>query len=332
MNELSLTCIITCHNYENYIAKAISSVLIQKTDNIQLIVVDAGSTDRSKEIILSFKNLTYISVDAGSHVLACQRGLNFASQDYILFLDADDFLMDNAFSRVAQIMKPTYAKVQFNLRVCNAHGHFSDRLQVQYPNSYSPALIKESFYKNGTYIWPPTSGNIFSKRFINKVVPLNSGLPFDGQLNTLAPLFGDIFTLNEPLAYYRLHSSNKNNRGYNPWSPQRFQINVKKRYREFFWARKRAHSVGMDFPKKNILNWEINEITYRVFLRKLGYKYFFYHQDSYLSLTVCLFYSLFSFNHSLIYRLKHLLWHFLVLCSPSFFVSFLVCKRFSRGL
>src|SRR5210317_2136774 len=94
-----VTVYITNHNYGMYINKAIKSVLNQSFKNFELIIIDDGSIDNSKEIIEKYKNHKKIKI-----IYQKNKGLtvsnNLATRlsrgKYIMRLDADDWLDMNA--------------------------------------------------------------------------------------------------------------------------------------------------------------------------------------------------------------------------------------------
>ncbi len=89
---------IVNHNYGNYIQKAISSVFNQTYKNIQLLIIDNGSTDNSRELLKKIKP------EKASVILQSNKGLISANNlaikmskgKYIMRLDADDWLENNA--------------------------------------------------------------------------------------------------------------------------------------------------------------------------------------------------------------------------------------------
>ena len=94
-----VTVYITNYNYSKYIKQAIDSVINQNFQNYELIIIDDGSTDNSKEIIESYKNHPKIHV-----LFQKNKGLNATNNvaikmskgKYIIRLDADDYLNENA--------------------------------------------------------------------------------------------------------------------------------------------------------------------------------------------------------------------------------------------
>jgi glycosyltransferase involved in cell wall biosynthesis len=90
-----VSVIITNYNYGEYINQAIESVLDQSYKNIELIVIDDGSTDNSLQIIEKYvkKNSEIIFIKQKNHgvVYTRNKGMERASGEYICCLDADDF-------------------------------------------------------------------------------------------------------------------------------------------------------------------------------------------------------------------------------------------------
>lgn len=94
MKKVSI--IIPVYNCENYIEKSIESVLTQKYSNLEVIVVDDGSTDNSFRICEKIKDadqrVQLYTKKNGGVSSARNVGLKKATGDYIMFLDADDYI------------------------------------------------------------------------------------------------------------------------------------------------------------------------------------------------------------------------------------------------
>ena len=108
MNHPLVSIIIPCYNNEAFVKQAIESALQQTYTNVEIIVIDDGSTDSSLEIIRSFEN--HIQWETGSNQGAPKArnlGLEVARGEYIKFLDADDILLGdclkNQVERASQI-------------------------------------------------------------------------------------------------------------------------------------------------------------------------------------------------------------------------------------
>ncbi|MBJ13559.1 MAG: hypothetical protein CMG62_10880 [Candidatus Marinimicrobia bacterium] len=94
-----ITVYITCFNYGSYVRKAIDSVLSQNFNDFELIIIDDGSTDNSREIINEYKTHPKVRIIYQEN-LGLNRTNNVAIQEsrgqYVMRLDADDFLDPNA--------------------------------------------------------------------------------------------------------------------------------------------------------------------------------------------------------------------------------------------
>jgi len=103
-NDLSISVVIPAYNAGPYIAATLQSVLAQQADNIEVVIVDGGSTDDTVDIANTFStlNITIISEPDRGQLDALQKGLKVARNDIILWLNADDIVMPGAFSAARQ--------------------------------------------------------------------------------------------------------------------------------------------------------------------------------------------------------------------------------------
>jgi CMP-N-acetylneuraminic acid synthetase len=101
------TVYITNHNYERFVAQAIESVLGQTTDDWELIVIDDGSSDGSREIIEGYRDHPNVRL-----VFQEQKGLNvtnniayrLARGGYLMRLDADDYIAPEALATMSGVL------------------------------------------------------------------------------------------------------------------------------------------------------------------------------------------------------------------------------------
>lgn len=94
-----VTVYVTNFNYANYIEQSIESVLAQTYKNFELIVIDDGSTDNSREIINRYiekKNIRVIFQENKGLIASNNVAVRAAQGKYVMRLDADDYLDQNA--------------------------------------------------------------------------------------------------------------------------------------------------------------------------------------------------------------------------------------------
>ena len=89
-----ISVVIPCYKSEKYIARAIDSVLAQEKVEVQIIVVEDGVYDETSKIILSYGDkVEYVRLEKNKGAcLARNIGLEKVLSEYVLFLDADDFI------------------------------------------------------------------------------------------------------------------------------------------------------------------------------------------------------------------------------------------------
>ena len=92
--DVKFSIIVPAYNVEKYIDKTIQSVEEQNYKNWEMIIVDDGSSDNTLNRIDAYKNKNIVCIEAdhGGVSMARNIGLDYASGDYIMFLDSDDYL------------------------------------------------------------------------------------------------------------------------------------------------------------------------------------------------------------------------------------------------
>ena len=98
--------VIASYNREKYIRQTIDSVLSQTFKDYEIIVVDDGSTDRTKDILQSYGALikTIYQLNQGPEV-AYKMGASSANGEYLAFLDSDDLFLSNTLATYDKIIK-----------------------------------------------------------------------------------------------------------------------------------------------------------------------------------------------------------------------------------
>lgn len=144
--ELPLVSIIVpAYNAEKYLKRALESIFLQTYKNIEIIVVDDGSADRTGEIARFFaeKGARYIRQENKGVAAARNTGIRTANGEYIAFLDADDMYAPEKIAKEVKFLKD---HPEFDLVYCNTKHFFEEKPDVFYK-------LKRPFY----------SGEVFEK-------------------------------------------------------------------------------------------------------------------------------------------------------------------------
>src|SRR4030042_587586 len=100
-----VSVIITTYNRVHFVCEAIDSVLNQTFKDFEIIVVDDGSTDNTKEALKRYsKNIFYIYQSNKGRSQARNTGLKVAKGDYIAFLDDDDIWVPHKLEKQVAFM------------------------------------------------------------------------------------------------------------------------------------------------------------------------------------------------------------------------------------
>lgn len=127
MSKISV--IVPVFNVENYIAKCLDSLINQTLDNIEIIVVNDGSTDNSQKIISEYitnnkhnKKIISLIKEHGGMSDARNYGLSYATGEYISFIDGDDYVENN----MLDVMYNKAKEADYDVVYCN--------VDIVYPN------------------------------------------------------------------------------------------------------------------------------------------------------------------------------------------------------
>ena len=208
-----VSVVISNHNYADFVGIAIRSALEQIAPVHEVIVVDDGSTDNSREVLEVFQR------DPRVHVIfqknqgqasAINRGFAASHGDIVIFLDADDTLKPDTVSTVLANWQPGASQCQFALEFIDVDGkvrglHPLSQI-VEYGDVFWKLLVA------GQYRYMPTSGHAFSRHALEPILPMpvqQWRLCADTYLVTASTAYGPVVQIPEPLGYYRLHGQNR---------------------------------------------------------------------------------------------------------------------------
>lgn len=207
--EEKITIIVPVYNVEKYIKKCIQSIINQTYPNIEVILVNDGSTDNSGKICEEFakqdKRIIVINKQNGGLSDARNKGIEIATGKYIGFVDSDDCIKENMFEILYNNLKQTNADIS----VCsfvkvNEQGELIDKKSqidkkeiLEYNKQQAMGqLVSE---KIGSYAW----NKLYKKEIFNNII-----FPLGRKMEDLAIMYllfekaNKIVVTNETGYYY----------------------------------------------------------------------------------------------------------------------------------
>jgi glycosyltransferase involved in cell wall biosynthesis len=248
LNLPLVSVIIDNYNYDRFLREAVASVFRQTYPSIECIIVDDASTDGSRAVIEEILRerpdiIAVFRPENGGQSLACNDGFEASSGQYVIFLDADDFLLPSA------VETHVFAHLSLRVPVGFTSGDMLQSVDddivvgtrqtlsdyIRAGTGKKPDLfraIDESLGKlyplqpmkgledkvhlvepaNAFWVWSPMSGNCF-RRDALKLVFDNPALvalkrSADAYLNLGVSVLTGSALIDRPLAVYRHHGGN----------------------------------------------------------------------------------------------------------------------------
>ena len=126
MDSIKVSIIVPIYNTSKYLKKCLDSILSQTLKEIEIILIDDGSTDNSKlicEDYLADSRVSYYYQENEGLASARQTGMNIAKGEYIGFIDSDDWIDNNMYEVMYSTAKSYNADVVYVNRMDGEDGH-----------------------------------------------------------------------------------------------------------------------------------------------------------------------------------------------------------------
>ena len=196
-----VSVIVPVYNVEKYVLRCLASLENQTLDDIEIIVVNDGSTDKSKELVLKFKekydNIVYLEKQNGGLSDARNYGMKFAKGEYIAFLDSDDFVDCETYEKMykkAISEKADYVECDFYWAYHIKKDKWNNKPDVGYRYKNK----KEMFTKGRVVAW----NKLIKKDIIKEKFPLKLLYEDIEFFYKLIPYIKKFAFVEEPLIYY----------------------------------------------------------------------------------------------------------------------------------
>lgn len=167
-----ISVIVPVYNVEQFIKKCIDSIRLQSYSNLEIILVDDGSTDASSQICDE-----YAQIDERICVLhrknegpssARNAGLDAATGEYIAFIDSDDYIAENYFEVLLQVLKETSVEMSL-VRYQSVDEENNYRMNVETflddgtVSVHSGTEVINTRYRKDTLIYVVVWGKLFKR-------------------------------------------------------------------------------------------------------------------------------------------------------------------------
>lgn len=208
-----VSVVIPSYNARDYIKETVDSVLAQTYKNIEIFVVDDGSTDDTKEVLSLYGaagKIHYLYQQNAGQSAARNTAIAHAQGKYIALLDADDLFMP---TKIEEQVAYLEAHPECGLSYCRLYHFFGSDLNRRYVFSVpSPSGVLFKELLRGNFINPLSV--VLRKELLDKYGAFEPTFRrLDEQALWLKLAFNNVMFCHLPkyLAYYRVHSSSLTN-------------------------------------------------------------------------------------------------------------------------
>lgn len=200
----TVSIVMANYNKEKYIGEAIESILNQQYKDIELIIIDDGSTDNSPGIIKKYAGLDsrikYELLEHKGKIHAFNRGMERAGGRYLTIRSSDDILFSNAISILIEEING-HDLVGHNLIITDENLNIIKRRFIMM-SRYSDQIHLADVINGLSF---PSGSYLFSRKAVDKIFPIPETVPYEDWYIFMIIVNEKMKTkyLNEDLAFYR---------------------------------------------------------------------------------------------------------------------------------
>lgn len=166
MDTIKLSIIIPVYNVEEYLPRAIESVINQTYKNLEIILIDDGSTDNCSTICDEYakkdSRIVIIHKENGGIVSAIKAGIKVATGDYSITLGSDDWIEKNAYEMVVEDIEKYHTDI-VSFGWIKDYEDFSE----EYPN-----ILPEGLYTKEEF-WSVFNRNVRDNYFFSQPIDMS---------------------------------------------------------------------------------------------------------------------------------------------------------------
>ena len=216
LSEQALVSVLVAnYNYGHFVQQALDSVLCQSYGSVEVIVCDDGSSDDSCEIIQSYveqdERITFIPKENGGVASALNAAFEASRGEIICLLDADDYFEPSKVEKVVTAFRHhDWGLLVHPMMVVDGRGKELQR-KPAFSMFEQGWLGPRNIERGGRWMYMEASAVCMRRAIAERAFPIpveRFRSWADAYICTLAALLAPVGYLDEPLAFYRLHSSN----------------------------------------------------------------------------------------------------------------------------
>ncbi|MEI7497655.1 MAG: glycosyltransferase [Candidatus Falkowbacteria bacterium] len=238
-----ISIILPTYNRANILPNAIKSVIAQTYSDWELIIVDDGSTDNTREIVNGFltdSRISFVNQENFGPIVARNNGVKMAKGNWLAFLDSDDIWLSEKLSKQITLAQ-TFAYPVMIIgnyvyidELGQKQGEFFSQKTTPHSGRVLAQLLRDNFIL--------TSSVLVLKKYFEKVggfdeqLNLTIGEDYELWLRLAGEL--EIYYVNEPVALYRIHAVQL--------TKQKLRVyhSILKLYWHLFWHNKKYHQLS----------------------------------------------------------------------------------------
>jgi hypothetical protein len=204
-----VSVVIGNYNYGQYLGEAIESVFQQTYPHMELIVVDDGSTDQSRQVMEGYGDRIVALYQAnGGQTAAFNTGIDQACGEIVCFLDSDDTFHPEKVAKMVAAFQhhPDWVQISHYWTTMDADGHPLPHRQ----KSLSQGDMRGMQLRYGKYKSALTSALAYRTEVLKRLVPIPQRRSnADAYLMVATPFYGKVGVIPESLMQHRIHGHNQ---------------------------------------------------------------------------------------------------------------------------
>ncbi|MEL7571330.1 MAG: glycosyltransferase, partial [Eubacteriaceae bacterium] len=203
--KTKLSVIVPVYNMEKYLRKCLDSLVGQTLEDIQIIIVNDGSTDDSQSIIDEYcqefgQKIMALKKENGGLSDARNFGMQYAQSEYYTFMDSDDWVEKEAYEK----MYNKAVSDNFDIVVCDTNFIFTDHLEKVGSGIDNDVIGDNLIKRSYLSIFPAAWNKIYHSRLIQTNIRFTKGVWFEDveYIYKILTYVKSIGIISEPLYQY----------------------------------------------------------------------------------------------------------------------------------